>query len=37
MTWTNPNRRMTSAELLRALINLPWAASLFGPVKLQRP
>jgi hypothetical protein len=37
MPWTMRPQPITPRSLFRGLVDLPWDAPLFGPVRLKRP
>lgn len=37
MSWTTRQQPLTPRNALRGLMDLPWNAPLFGPVRVQRP
>lgn len=37
MSWTTHQQPLTPRNLFRGLVDLPWGAPLYGPVRPRRP
>lgn len=37
MSWTTPQPPLNARNVLRGLLDLPWGATLYGPVRVKRP